>query len=115
MEACADSQQRPDAPVNLSPSRRRPCDTGKDFQQRRLARPVPPDQAKYFSFFHFQRNVFQRPESLFLLAPERRKGRAQELLQGMAQAGVPLKPAPVPLPQPFPVYHRSIHSPKSLP
>src|SRR6266568_2906748 len=114
MEARADFQQRPDPPVNLRPSRRRPRDTGEDLQQRRFARPVPPDQAKYFSFFHFQRNVLQRPESLFLLAPERRKGRAQELLQGMAQAGMPLKAALVALPQPFPMDHRLIHSPKSL-
>src|SRR6266571_6698900 len=114
MEPRADFQQRPDAPVNFRPSRRRARDTGQDFQERRLARPIPPDQAKYFSFFHFQRNVLQRPESLLLLAPKRRKGRAQELLQGVAQAGVPLKPAPVPLPQPFPVYHRLIHFPKPL-
>src|SRR6266436_8478834 len=115
MKARADFEQRPDASVNLRPSRRRPRDTRKDLQQRRLARPVPPDQAKYFSFFHFQRNVLQRPESLLLLAPERRKGRAQELLQGVAQAGVPLKAAPVALPQPLPVYHRLMHFPKPLP
>src|SRR6266478_10040308 len=115
MEARADFQKRPDAPVNLRPSRRRPRDTGQDLQQRRLSRPVPPDQTKYFSFFHFQRNILQRPESLFLLAPQRRKGRAQELLQGVAQAGVPLKAAPVALPQPLPVYHRLIHFPKPLP
>ncbi len=114
MKACSDFQQRSDAPVNFRPALRRPRDTGQDFQERRLARPVPADQAKYFSFFHFQRNVFQRPESLLLLAPQRRKGRAQELLQGVAQAGVPLKPAPVALPQPFPVYHRLIHFPKPL-
>src|SRR6266481_3790577 len=115
MKARADFEQRPDASVNLRPARCRPSDTGKDLQQRRLARPIPPDQAKYFSFFHFQRNVFQRPESLLLLAPERRNGRAQELLQGVAQAGVPLKASPVALPQPFPVYHRLMHFPKSLP
>src|SRR5712691_5235826 len=115
MKARADFQKRSDPAVNFRPSRRRAPDTGKDLQQRRLARPVPPDQAKYFSFFHFQRNVFQRPESLLLLAPQRRKGRAQELLQGMAQAGVPLKAAPVALPQPFPMDHRLIHFPKSLP
>src|SRR5229473_3216851 len=115
MKARADFQKRSDPAVNFRPSRRRARDTGKDLQQRRLARTVPPDQAKYFSFFHFQRNVLQRPESLFLLTPERRKGRAQELLQGMTQAGVPLEAAPVALPQPFPMYHRLIHSPKSLP
>src|SRR2546425_7935238 len=114
MKARANFQKRPDATVNLRPARCRPRDTGQDLQERRLARPVSPDQAKYFSFFHFQRNVLQRPESLFLLAPERRKGRAQELLQGVAQAGVPLKAAPVPLPQPFPMDHRLIHFPKSL-
>src|SRR5713101_3909968 len=115
MKARAHLQQRPDPAVNLCPSRCRARDTGKDLQQRRLARPVPPDQAKYFSFFHFQRNVLQRPESLLLLTPNRRKGRPQELLQGVAQAGVPLKAAPVPLPQPFPMDHRLIHFPKSLP
>src|SRR6266571_613180 len=114
MEACADFQQRPDPAVNFRPARRRARDTGQDFQERRLARPVSPDQAKYFSFFHFQRNILQRPESLLLLAPKRRKGRAQELLQGVAQAGVPLKAAPVALPQPFPMDHRLIHFPKSL-
>ena len=43
------------------------------------------------------------------------EGRAQELLQGVAQAGVPLKAAPVPLPQPFPMDHRLMHASKSLP
>src|SRR6266851_6946636 len=54
MKARADFQKRSDPAVNLRPSRRRPRDTGKDLQQRRLARSVPPDQAKYFSFFHLQ-------------------------------------------------------------
>ena len=43
MKPCPHFQQRADPPVNLGPAFRRPRDAGQNLQQRRLARPIPPD------------------------------------------------------------------------
>ena len=63
MKSGAHFEQRPDAPVNLRPARGRLRNPRKDFQQRGLARAVPPDQAKHFPFIHLQETRLSAPRT----------------------------------------------------
>ena len=109
MKSRAHLQQRPDPSVNLRPPGRRLRDPRKNLQQRGLPRAVPSDQPKHFAFFHFQRNVLQRPERLVLLAETPKAATSRIAPSHAASPAINGQPALVPLPKPFPSDDRRTH------
>jgi hypothetical protein len=62
MEARADLEQAPDAPINFHPAGGWIGDPAKDFQERGFPGAVPSDQPEHIPMLYFQIHVFERPK-----------------------------------------------------
>src|SRR5882672_1499712 len=93
MESSADFEQAADAPMNFRPTDRWLRDARKNLQQRRFSRPVAPDEPKYFSLVHFQRNIFKCPEGFLLLPLQGMQRRLQHPSQRISQQPIGLRDA----------------------
>src|SRR5258708_5396339 len=109
MEAGADFEKGADAAANLRPAFRRPRNPRQDLQQRRFPCSVAADEAKHFAFFHFQGNVFQRPECFVFLPAQGGERRTDKIFESVAEPAVDLQAAPVALAEILSTYDR-IHS-----
>ena len=64
MKARPDFQERRDSAARTDRARRRRSDAREEFEERRLPRAIPPDDAHYIALFHFEVDVLQRPDIL---------------------------------------------------
>src|SRR5690349_11795601 len=91
MKTGADFEEGADAAADLRPASGGASDARKDFEKSGLAGAVAADEAEDFAFLDFKGDVLQGPESFFFFLAEGGDGRAEKVLDGMAEASVYLE------------------------
>ena len=81
MKTGTDLEQAGDPTVEFGSAGRGPDDARQDFQERRLAGPVPPDDADALAACHLEAHVVERPERLVLAAVAGGGGTSQQALE----------------------------------
>src|ERR1700733_7970141 len=86
MKARADFEKAPDAAADLSEPGGRAGDARKDFQERRLACAISPDETDHLASPNIKRHLAQRPEVVARGAPQsaakwRREGAGKHIAQ----------------------------------